>query len=214
MKKQIKTIVIMVLLVGGLVGFYLYLSSRNARENSAEQSGNQSVKEMTAVQKLIAEAAYKEYPSTPVQLLKYYNQITVCFYNEEYSEDELKALAIISRKLMDEELVSNQSDAAFFSQLKMDIANLKSQGDHGTTIYQVDVTPSMDVEYYEHDGYECARLYDTFTLKQMVSGTIYYPVVRYVYIMRRDAEGHWKIFGFKKEEDKEQGDGDGSLLMD
>ncbi|MCR5250634.1 MAG: hypothetical protein K6E50_08525 [Lachnospiraceae bacterium] len=210
MKNNLKTIVIMVLLVGGLVGFYLYLSSRNARETSSENEGNEQVREMTAVQKLIAEADYKEYPATPVQLLKYYNQITACFYNEEYSEEELMSLGEISRRLMDRELVANQNDAEFFSQLKMDIANLKSQGDYGTTIYQIDVTPSMDVEYYEHEGYECARLYDTFTLKQMVNGTIYYPVVRYVYIMRKDDEGHWKIFGFKKEED---GQGEGSLLM-
>ena len=68
----------------------------------------------------------------------------------------------------------------------------------------------MDVEYFDYDGYECARLYDTYTMKQMREGVIYYPVLRYVYIMRKDSEGHWKIFGFKQAEEEE---GSGTPLM-
>ena len=192
----------MLFMVVVLVGVYLAITRRNKEETSTDQAASRSIQDMTDTQKLIAEAAYKEYPSTPVQVLKYYNDITTCFYNDDYTEDELMQLARISRRMLDVELVAQQSDDSYFSQLKKDIANLKMQGDYGTTIYNIDVTPSMDVDYFEHEGYECARLYDTFTLKQMVSGTIYYPVVRYIYVMRRDEEGHWKILGFKKEDDE------------
>ena len=192
----------MLFMVVVLVGVYLAITRRNKEETSTDQAASRSIHQMTDTQKLIAEAAYKEYPSTPVQVLKYYNDITTCFYNDDYTEDELMQLARISRRMLDVELVAQQSDDSYFSQLKKDIANLKMQGDYGTTIYNIDVTPSMDVDYFEHEGYECARLYDTFTLKQMVSGTIYYPVVRYIYVMRRDEEGHWKILGFKKEDDE------------
>lgn len=192
----------MLFMVVVLVGVYLAITRRNKEETSTDQAASRSIQDMTDTQKLIAEAAYKEYPSTPVQVLKYYNDITTCFYNDDYTEDELMQLARISRRMLDVELVAQQSDDSYFSQLKKDIANLKAQGDYGTTIYKIDVTPSMDVDYFEHEGYECARLYDTFTLKQMVSGTIYYPVVRYIYVMRRDEDGHWKILGFKKEEDE------------
>ncbi|MBR6258466.1 MAG: hypothetical protein IKR23_14010 [Lachnospiraceae bacterium] len=202
MKKHAKTIVMMLFMVVVLVGVYLAITRRNKEETSTDQAASRSIQDMTDTQKLIAEAAYKEYPSTPVQVLKYYNDITTCFYNDDYTEDELMQLARISRRMLDVELVAQQSDDSYFSQLKKDIANLKMQGDYGTTIYNIDVTPSMDVDYFEHEGYECARLYDTFTLKQMVSGTIYYPVVRYIYVMRRDEEGHWKILGFKKEDDE------------
>ena len=202
MTKHVKTIVMMLFMVVVLVGVYLAITRRNKEETSTDQAASRSIQDMTDTQKLIAEAAYKEYPSTPVQVLKYYNDITTCFYNDDYTEDELMQLARISRRMLDVELVAQQSDDSYFSQLKKDIANLKAQGDYGTTIYKIDVTPSMDVDYFEHEGYECARLYDTFTLKQMVSGTIYYPVVRYIYVMRRDEDGHWKILGFKKEEDE------------
>ena len=201
MKKYVKTVIIMLIVVGILVGFYLFLSRRNEQETSTETNADRHVKDMTTTQKLIAEAPYKQYPVTPVQVLKYYNEIQVCFYNEEYSEEELKELGDISRKLMDDELVAQQSDAEFYAQLKLDVANMKAQGDHGTTIYDIDVTPSMDVEYFDHDGWECARLYNTYTMKQMIEGKLYYPVIRYVYVMRRDTEGHWKIFGFKKDEE-------------
>lgn len=192
----------MLFMVVVLVGVYLAITRRNKEETSTDQAASRSIQDMTDTQKLIAEAAYKEYPSTPVQVLKYYNEITTCFYNDDYTEDELMQLARISRRMLDVELVAQQSDDSYFSQLKKDIANLKVQGDYGTTIYKIDVTPSMDVDYFEHEGYECARLYDTFTLKQMVGGTIYYPVVRYIYVMRRDEDGHWKILGFKKEDDE------------
>ncbi len=201
MKKYVKTVIIMLVVVGILVGFYLFLSRRNEQETSTEANADRHVKDMTTTQKLIAEAPYKQYPVTPVQVLKYYNEIQVCFYNEEYSEEELKELGKISRKLMDDELVAQQSDEEFYAQLKLDVANMKAQGDHGTTIYDIDVTPSMDVEYFDHEGYECARLYNTYTMKQMIEGKLYYPVIRYVYVMRRDTEGHWKILGFKKDEE-------------
>jgi len=191
----------MLFMVVVLVGVYLAITRRNKEETSTDEAAARSVQDMTETQKLIAESAYRDYPSTPVQLLKYYNEITICFYNEDYTEDELRSLAVISRKMLDDELVALQTDSEYFEQLKKDIANLKLQGDYGTTIYKIDVTPSMDVEYFEHEGYECARLHDTFTMKQMVSGTIYYPVVRYIYVMRRDDDGHWKILGFKKEEE-------------
>ena len=152
MKKHAKTIVMMLFIVVVLVGVYLALSRRNKEETSSDTQASKSVRDMTHTQKLIAEDAYKEYPSTPVQVLKYYNEITTCFYNEDYTEDELMALALMSRKMLDDELVANQTTDEFYAQLKKDIANLKLQGDYGTTIYNIDVTPSMDVDYYEHEG--------------------------------------------------------------
>ncbi|MBR3524717.1 MAG: hypothetical protein IKO11_02625 [Lachnospiraceae bacterium] len=205
MKKYVKTVIIMLVVVGILVGFYLFLSRRNEKETSTEATADRQVRDMTATQKLIAEAAYKPYPVTPVQVLKYYNEIQVCFYNEEYSEEELKQLGDISRRLMDDELVAQQTEEQFYAQLKLDVANLKAQGDHGTTIYDIEVTPSMDVEYFDHEGDECARLYNSYTMKQMIEGKLYYPVIRYVYVMRRDKEGHWKILGFKKDEEGSSG---------
>ncbi|MBE5896034.1 MAG: hypothetical protein E7285_10305 [Lachnospiraceae bacterium] len=192
--KGTKTTIVMLLMVVLIVGYYYYLSSRNEDATSLESMENQVQEEMTPVQELLAMAAYKEYPPTPVQVLKYYNEITACFYNETYTEEELEDLAYLAQSLYDTELVINQTD--YIEQLQEDIQVFR---DGNIIVYSSEVTPSTDVEYFEHNGYECARLYCLYTLK---SGTIY-QTTRQVFIMRLDEDGHWKIFGFDLAETEE-----------
>ena len=192
--KGTKTTIIMLLMVVLIVGYYYYLSSRNEDATSLESMENQVQEEMTPVQELLAMAAYKEYPPRPVQVLKYYNEITACFYNETYTEEELEDLAYLAQSLYDTELVINQTD--YIEQLQEDIQVFR---DGNIIVYSSEVTPSTDVEYFEHNGYECARLYCLYTLK---SGTIY-QTTRQVFIMRLDEDGHWKIFGFDLAETEE-----------
>lgn len=184
LKVSILTIVMVVL----IVGYYSYLSHKN-KVNSSQQAAEEAVTEITHVQELLARAAYKEYPSTPVQVVKYYNEISACFYNDLYTDDELKELAQLARSLYDSDLVNNQSFDDYFAQLKEDIVTFK-QGN--ITIYSSEVSAATDVEYFEHNGYQCARLNCVYTLK---SGTNYQPT-KEVYILRKDEDGHWKIMGF------------------
>ena len=184
----IKAAILMIIMVVLCGGYYYYLSSRNSKNNSEKNAQDQAT-EMTAVQELIARDSYREYPTTPVQVLKYYNEITACFYNESYSEDELSKMATMIRNLFDAELVANQSFENYLSSLKDDIAVFKGGN---ITIYNCEVTPATDVEYFEHDGYSCAKLNCVYTLK---SGTVY-QTTKEVFIMRKDPDGHWKIFGF------------------
>ena len=146
--KVVKTVIIMALLVGSILLFYLHLTRRNSEAVSAEAAGSRAVQEMTAAQKLVAEAPFKEYPSTPVQLVKYYNDLTVCLYNEDCTESEQKALMLIMRKYMDEELLSNQTEAEQLIELRKDLDTFKKQE---IKIYSVDVTPSLDVDFFTYD---------------------------------------------------------------
>lgn len=188
-KSRIKTVIIMLVIVGALVGLYGFISTRDSSERQGAAMETEAQKELTAVQKLIAEAPYKDYPATPVQVVKYYNEITACFYNESYSDDQLMSLARLSRSLFDEELKATQGDVDYLIALKADIQTFKKGN---ITIFQSTVSPSTDVEYFTHDGYECAKLYCTYTLK---SGSVFQGT-REVYILRKDAEDHWRIFGF------------------
>ncbi len=194
----IKTMIIMALLVGGVLLFYLHLTRRNADAVSVESAGGRAVQEMTATQKLIAEAPFKEYPTTPVQLVKYYNDLTVCLYNEDCTEEEQKALVLLLRKYMDDELLENQSEAEQLIELRKDLATFKQQE---IKIYSVDVTPSLDVVFFNFEDHECARLYSNYTMKGIVEGSMAYNTIRQVFILRKNAEGHWKIYGYKNEEE-------------
>lgn len=180
-------------MVALVIGYYSYLSSRNARINSQAAAEQQAI-EMTATKELIARSAYKEYPTTPTQVVKYYNEITACFYNDTYSDEELEKLAELCNNLYDVELVANQNN--YIEKLKEDIKVFKAGN---ITIYDSTVTPATDVTYFTYEGYECAKLNSVYTLK---SGTNYQTTVE-VYILRKDSEGHWKIYGFDLAEDKE-----------
>ena len=186
-KSGIKTVIIMLVIVGALIGLYGFISARDSSESQGAAMETEAQKELTAVQKLISEAPYKDYPATPVQVVKYYNEITACFYNESYSDEQLMSLAMLSRSLFDEELKATQGDVDYLIALKADIQTFKKGN---ITIFQSTVSPSTDVEYFTHDGHECAKLY--YTLK---SGSVFQGT-REVYILRKDAEDHWRIFGF------------------
>lgn len=188
-RKVVKVIILMMMIVVSFIGCYAYLSSRNAGVTSDQSVENNVDEESTPVQELLAKAKYKEYPTTPVQVVKYYNEITSCFYNETYSDEELEELAHLAWDLLDSDLAANMTWDQYMSQLQDDIFTFKSGH---ITIYKSELTPATDVEYFEQDGYSCARLYCIYTLK---SGTKY-VTSREVFILRKDEEGHWKIFGF------------------
>ena len=66
-KTTTRTTVIVVLLVLAVVGYYAYISNRN-RESGKEP-------EMTLVQATLSRDLSKDYPPTPKEVIKYYNQI-------------------------------------------------------------------------------------------------------------------------------------------
>ena len=105
------------------------------------------------------------------------------------------SLAVLSRSLFDDELKAQQTDVDYRVALEADIDTFKAGN---ITIHDSVVSPSTEVEYFTHDGHECARLYCTYSLK---SGNTY-TATKEVFILRKDAENHWKIFGFDLAEDK------------
>ena len=66
--------------------------------------------ELTEIQKLITKNLDTNYPATPREVVKYYNRILECFYDDTYTDDELESLADQARKLLDDELLENNPD--------------------------------------------------------------------------------------------------------
>ena len=129
------------------------------------------------------------YPPTPKEVLKYYSEITTCFYNEELDEDKLAALARRARELYDTELVADKTEEEYLEDLKEDILAFQSQG---ITVSGYTVSSSTDVFYFEEDEYEFARLYANYRLRQ---GTEF-VYSNEKFLLRKDEQGHWKIFGW------------------
>ena len=182
---SIKGIVVIVILALSVLAYFYVINNRMKRVEK-------DVDSISAVQELLIRNLDTNYPSTPKEVVKLYSEITRCFYGESYSEDELIKLADMSRKLFDDDLVANQDEDSYLRALKGEIATYRQQN---RVISSYSVSSSADVEYYNFRGDEWAQLIAMYSIR--TSGKVEPSKERY--LLRKDGEGHWKIFGFKME---------------
>lgn len=183
--RTIKMVIIVLILAAIILGFYYHVSNR---KKANEEENVQT----TAVQNVLLKDLERSYPPSPKEVLKYYSEITKCFYNEEYTEEELEALALKIQELYDEELIANKTYEDYMKDLHSEIADMKS---NNYTISSYEISPSTDVEYFTENGYSCARMYCTFNLKQTGSTGVISSMEQFV--LRQDEEDHWKIYGWE-----------------
>lgn len=191
MKKYLKYIIIGVVIVGLIGGYYFYISNRSTVVDVEE-----TTTEISAAKKLLLRSMSIDYPPSPKEVVKYYADITVALYTSEYSEDEFKLLALRLRDLYDEDLLAANEEQAYLSALKNEVQGYKDQG---IAISSYATSSSTDVFYFNEGGYNCSRLYATFTMKQGTS----VELVREIFVLRKDTEGHWKIMGWALAKDEE-----------
>jgi hypothetical protein len=185
-KSKIVTIVIIVVVLAAIVlGAFYYMSNRKKQE--AEENATP-----TEVQNILMKDLDRSYPPTPKEVMKYYCEITKCFYNEEYTDEELDELAVKIQELYDDELVANKSQEDYLNDLCEEITTMKG---NKYTIYSYELPASTDVEYFTEDDYSCARLYCTFNLKQ--TGSTGMTASLEEFVLRQDEDGHWKILGWE-----------------
>lgn len=188
--KVVKTVIIVVILAAIILAYYYYLGHR-AKKQEAEEAVV-----ATVVQSVLMRDLEHNYPPTPKEVVKYYAELTECFYNETYSDEELAQLANKIQMLYDAELVANKTQEQYMEDLRNDISEMKGKQ---LTIASYEVSASTDVEEFTQDGYSCARLYCTFYLRQPGNGSRVASLERF--ILRKDEDGHWKIFGWELVED-------------
>lgn len=182
MKKSIvRTIVAVVMILAIVGGYYIFSMQKRASVEDAV--------ELTEVQKVITKDIEANYPATPREVVKYYNRILTCFYNEEYSEDELYALGDQARLLFDEELLGNNPRDEYFAALKADIEDYHEKS---KMITNSTVCDSNDVNYQTVDGDECAYV----TASYFINESKKYDRTYQMYVLRKDEDGNWKILVF------------------
>lgn len=174
------SIVIIVIAVVVMGAFY-YMNSRPEEMEQTEEM-------MTLAEELLLRNLETNYPPTPKEVVRYYSDISQCFY-ENYDEQVIEELAMKSREILDDQLVAEQTEEEYLEQLKEEIAYFKEKG---VTISSYALSPSVDVEYFEEDGYSFARLYCIYSLREETK----IVATEQVFLLRQDEDGHWKIFGF------------------
>ena len=142
MKKNGQKIIFAVVCVVIIVGLFWYTAAKKG--NSAENNDD-----LTEVEKVITKNLEKNYPETPREVVKFYNRIITCFYDEEYTDDELYELGDQARLLMDDELLENNSRDDYFKSLKADIEDYH---DKSKKIESSSVCSTDEVKYQKIDG--------------------------------------------------------------
>ena len=187
----VKGLIIGIILIGLVIGYYYYLSMRKAADTEEKPV------EVSAVQEALMRDLDNNYPPSPREVVKYFGELTQCFYGEDYTEEEQQELAMQIQKLYDEELVANKTQQQYLEDLQWDINNMKEQK---LVVSSYSPSSSTDVEYFSQDGYNWARLHCTFTMRQETNVT----VTDQIFVLRKDKLGHWKIYGWKPAEEENQ----------
>lgn len=190
-KSTTRGAIFIVILIVGVVGYYTYLSNRN-REVIDDAT-------MTEVQVALSRDLELDYPATPKEVIKYYNQILKCFYNEECTEAEIEELGHKARELYDEELLEANELGTYMMQLKQEIADYKEQGKYITS---ASVAASTNVVYDEVDGFYFAKIASGYNVMQ---GKVNTPTM-HTYLLRRDEDKRWKIYGWQLSQPEEATD--------
>ncbi len=182
MKKSSSRIaVIVVLIIIAVVAYYGYLSNKTkTRQQEAS---------MTAVQEVLSRDLSMDYPPTPKEVVKYYNEIVKCLYNEECSEDDIEELGLQARELYDQELLDNNELGTNLKNLKSDVEESRKSKHR---INNIALASSANVDFFTEDGYEFARILCTYSIAdEGVS-----KVSSHVFLLRQDSEKKWKIYGW------------------
>ncbi len=168
------------------LGFFFRMNNKKTPEPDAPQK-------ISAVETVLQRNLNSNYPSTPKEVVKYFSEITKCYYNEEFEDEaDIEALARQMLLLYDDELVSYKNFSDYMFDLKSDI---RFYNENGYKIGGYSTSASTDVFYFQEDGFEWARLYCIFTIK---SGKEKKDVTE-VFVLRKDDKSHWKIYGWKEE---------------
>ena len=191
MKKRMKWLVtVTILMVAAVIAYYFYV-------NKGEQSGNIGNENIVGeVDKVLNKDLEERYPYTVREVVQFFVRIQKCYYNEEYTEDELVKLAYKATELFDTELIEENPFDKYYENLKKEINLYKKTGKY---ISKVMLAENSEVEYSTVDNQSYASMKCIYYLKDE-KGT---SKVEEIYVLRKDENDRWKILGWKEYEGSE-----------
>ncbi len=185
----VKGFIVIIILLCLILGYYYYLSNKKAADSVVEQV------KVTAVQEALMRNLETNYPPSPREVIKYYGQVTQCFYNETYADEEFRELALKIQGIYDDELNANKTQEQYLSDLQWDISNMRNQE---IVISSYAPASSTDVEYFSVDGFDWAKIRCSFTMRKGTN----LGSSNEIFLLRKDADGHWKIYGWQLAEEE------------
>ncbi|MBR6281532.1 MAG: hypothetical protein IKR14_03410, partial [Lachnospiraceae bacterium] len=174
MKNIIKYVIIGIVLAVLIVSYFIYL-----QKNPATSKTNDTSTQMSELDKVLTKDFSKDYPSTPREVVKWYNRILMLYYGEELDEGELDSLTSQAMALFDAELVENNPKEIYMTSVKAEIDDYK---DKGRKLVTADVADSEDVVYETVRGDDMAYIVGHYFVKENTS----YSDTYQKYALRKD----------------------------
>ena len=184
MKKKTTTRITVIIVIGIIlmVGYYTYLSNKT-REQKQEVT-------LSEVQSVLSRDLAMDYPPTPKEVIKYYNELLKYMYKEETTDAEIEDLGNKARELYDVELLENNELGVYLVNLNADIDEFKENKRMFTGF---SVASSANVEFFEEDGYSFARIRCNYNIAE---NGVSCPSDQ-IYLLRQDENKKWKIYGWQ-----------------
>ena len=191
MKNVKKLVTITLIIVLCVILYYRYVNKDDDKSGSLSGADN-----LSEVEKILTKNLDENYPTTPLEVVKFFTRIQKCYYNEDNTEKVVEDLANTARQLMDESLLANNPEEEYYNKLKQEIKTYKSKK---RTITNIIYDKSTEVVYSAVHDVQTASLNCTYYIQtgnRLVTSTE-------TYILRKDENGNWKILGWKLEEPSE-----------
>lgn len=183
--KNKRVIIIAAICIVLIVGGFFIFTNRTQK--------NPEDVELTTVQQIITKDLAGNYPKTPREVIKTYNEIITCFYNEECTDEEIEKLSERVLLLLDEELLANNPKNEYIKNLKTEISDHKAKG---KTIISYNLSSSNEIEFRTVDERECAYVDCSYFIKDKKG----YSKSYMTYVVRKDENNEWKILVFYQSE--------------
>ncbi len=182
--KKVKVVILSLICISLVVGGYYYLTHSLGNRNVETEE------ELTELQKVLAKDLENSYPKTPREVVKFYNRIMTCLYNEEYTDEEFEKLAAQARALFDVDLLAENPEEVYLVSLKSEVDMYKTLK---KTLVSTNVSDSAEVQFKTIKGSECAYVNASYFTRQ---GDADFSRSTEEYILRMDVNENWKILGF------------------
>lgn len=187
--KKLKVLILSIIMVLLVVWYYQYLSNKTEVAKDDEK--------IREIDVLVNKNLNEKYPETPREVIKLYNRIMLCYYNEECTNEELVGLTTQARALYDQELLDRNPYDEYFKRLVSEIEDYKE--DH-RKISSCMLVGSREVEYYTLKKKKYASIECVYYSKGD-KGTIKSDEI---YVLRKDEKGKWKILYWKLAGDEDE----------
>ena len=171
--------IVMALLAVFIIGGFFLVRSIGLKNLELKKS-------KTEVEKLMELNLDDNYPGNAREVLKVYNRILKCCYNEDLTDEQIKKLEEQNQKLFDEQLLEKNPLDQYVEKLKKDIKDYK---DKKTTIANIAIQDLAEAEREERGGYKFCNLLVSYIVKD----TKGLKTTNEKYYLREDDKGRWKI---------------------